>query len=127
MPSIADTVAIQSLLARYGHIMDSEDFERLTEVLTEDVCWDSSAMPTPFVNVGLKSVVAKQKEAIHPRSYHATNVIVAFVDDETAVVYSKWLTIQENGTVRTGDYFDHAVRTDRGWRIDQHKLLARRF
>jgi SnoaL-like domain len=127
MPSIADTVALESLLARYGHIMDSEDFERLAEVLTEDVRWDSSAMPTPFVNVGLKNVVAKQKQAIHPRSYHATNVIVAFVDEDAAVVYSKSLTIQENGTVRTGDYFDHAIRTENGWRIDRHKLLARRF
>lgn len=127
MPIIADTVALQSLLARYGHIMDSEDFERLAEVLTEDVLWDSSAMPTPFVDTGLENVVARQRQARHPRSYHATNVVVAFVDEETAVLHSKSLTIQADGTVRTGDYIDHAIRTDKGWRIDRHKLLARRF
>lgn len=127
MPTIADTVALQSLMARYGHVMDSGDFDRLAEVLTDDVCWDASAMPTPFVNVGLENVVAKQKGARHPTSYHATNVVVDFVDEDTAVMYSKSLTIQPNGTVRTGDYLDHAIRTEKGWRIDQHALLPRRF
>jgi uncharacterized protein (TIGR02246 family) len=120
-------VAIEQLLARYGHVVDDGDLDALAEVFTEDGAFDIGAFGQG-VHRGLDAIRAifALGSPPHPPAHLTTNVYVTRVADQVRV-RSKWLTISRStGTVRSGDYDDVVVLTPRGWRI-QTRVVRIRF
>ena len=127
-PGTEDVVAIQQLMALYGHVVDDGDLGRLGDVFTEDGVFDLSAM-TGEVHRGLPAI--RDFFALgappHPPSHHTTNVLVA-ADGETMRARSKWMTIDRaSGGMKTGDYADVVVRERGVWLIRERVATARWF
>jgi 3-phenylpropionate/cinnamic acid dioxygenase small subunit len=127
-PDAETIVAIEQLIARYGHVVDDGDLDALAEVFTtEDCAFDVSAFGQG-VHRGLEAIRAifALGSPPHPPAHLTTNVYVTSADGETHV-RSKWLTISRStGTVRSGDYDDVVVSTENGWRI-QTRVVRIRF
>jgi uncharacterized protein (TIGR02246 family) len=126
--STEDVVAIQQLMALYGHVADDGDLDRLAEVFTEDGVFDLTAM-TGEVHRGLAGIRAffALGAPPHPPSHHTTNVLVV-ADGETVRVRSKWMTIDRaSGGMKTGDYADVVVRERWRWLIRERVATARWF
>ncbi len=127
-PSIEDTVAIQQLMALYGHVIDDGDLDRLADVFTDDAVFDLSGM-TGEVHRGLTAIRAffALGAPPHPPSHHTSNVLVV-ADGATMRVRSKWMTIHRaSGGMKTGDYADVVVRERGAWLIRQRVATARWF
>lgn len=123
-----DVVAIQQLLALYGHVVDGGHVERLDEVFTEDAAFDIRAFKQG-VHRGLPAIreVFALGSPPHPPAHHTTNVYV-FEQDGELRVQSKWLTIDRSaGRVRSGDYLDIVRRTSGGWRIALREVVVRYY
>jgi uncharacterized protein (TIGR02246 family) len=119
-------VAIEQLVARYGHVVDDGDLDGLAEIFTEDGAFDISAFGQG-VHRGLAAIRAifALGSPPHPPAHLTTNVYVTRVDGELRA-RSKWLTISRStGTVRSGDYDDVLVLTPHGWRIDTRVVRIR--
>ena len=120
------TIDLIELLHRYGHLTDAREWERYDEIFTPDAEVDSSDLRMPPM-VGLRALIAVYETANHPVAHHMTNVVVDWgVDEDAAVVRTKWLGIRDDGTVATGDYVDRAVRGPAGWRISHRTVTMRR-
>ena len=120
-------VAIEQLLARYGHVVDDGDLDGLASVFTEDGAFDIGEFGQG-VHRGLAAIRAifALGSPPHPPAHLTTNVYVTRVQSEVRV-RSKWLTISRStGTVRSGDYDDVVVLTPNGWRI-QTRVVRIRF
>lgn len=127
-PSADDVVAIQQLMALYGHVVDDGDLDRLGDVFTEDGVFDLSAM-TGEIHRGLPAIRAffALGAPPHPPSHHTTNVLVV-ADGATVRVRSKWMTIDRaSGGMKTGDYADVVVRERGVWLIRERVAMARWF
>jgi hypothetical protein len=125
----ADIVAINQLVARYGHVVDTAAWEQLADVFTPDAVLDYRAVNVPEVMHGLDAVVAFFGAANHPSAHHCTNVYV-WQDGDRVRVKSKFLAPYTRDTHRPhrwygGDYVDEVVRTDAGWRIRSRVCTAR--
>lgn len=112
-----DVVAIQQLLALYGHAADEPTQELLSEVFTPDAVFESRGRGRRLDGLdAIKAWFAEGKPP-HPPAHQTTNVYVYERDDEVRV-RSKFIGIDHaSATARTGDYDDVVVKTDRGWRI----------
>jgi hypothetical protein len=122
-----DVVAIQQLLALYGHVVDRGDLD-LSEVFTEDAVFDASDSGGGR-HEGLAAIRAffALGKPPHPPSHHAMNVW-AYEDGGETRALSKWMTIdRDTGRARSGDYADVLERTERGWRIRSRVVLVRFF
>jgi 3-phenylpropionate/cinnamic acid dioxygenase small subunit len=125
----ADIVAINQLLAHYGHLVDAAQWERFDEIFTSDAVLDFRGVNVPEVMQGLDAVVAFYRDANHPSAHHCTNVYV-FADAGAIRVRSKFLapyTRAQHSPSRWygGDYDDEVVRTAAGWRIQSRRCTAR--
>src|SRR6202042_3624968 len=101
----------------YGHAVDGQDLDRLSEVFTNDAIFDTSDFDQG-VHRGLPAIRAifALGSPPHPPAHLATNVFVYREGDRTRV-HSKWLTIDRaTGGVRSGDYHDDVVEGPEGWR-----------
>src|ERR1700753_799076 len=109
-------VAIQQLMALYGHAADSPDGALLDEVFTEDAVFHSRVRDVKLEGLpAIRRWFALGKPP-HPPAHQSTNVFV-YVTDGTVRVMSKYIAINaETGSARTGDYTDIVVKTDAGWR-----------
>jgi 3-phenylpropionate/cinnamic acid dioxygenase small subunit len=121
-------VAIEQLLARYGHVVDDGDLDGLAEVFTEDGAFDINAFGQG-VHRGLGAIRAifALGSPPHPPAHLTTNVYVTSTGGEVRA-RSKWLTISRStGTVRSGDYDDVVVLTPDGWRIQTRVVRIRYY
>ena len=123
--SVEDRLALHELVADYAHIVDDADFERLAEIFTPDVEFDTSAFGNPPL-VGIEPVIASYADARHPVAHHVTNVVVTANADGTARVRSKVISLLAGGLSGSGTYDDVAVRTPDGWRISKRIIGLRR-
>jgi ketosteroid isomerase-like protein len=123
-PPAEDVLAIERLVALYGHAADGA--ARLDDVFTEDAVLDMSAL-SGEVYRGLARIRAffALGAPPHPPSHHTTNVVVA-VEGDAARVLSKWMTVDRaTGGLKTGDYADVVVRLAGGWRIRERVATPR--
>lgn len=129
LSSVGDVVAIQQLLSLHGHLVDSRAFGRLDEVVTDDVVYDVSDTGKGRI-VGLPSLrdisAAFPKEPRNPVGHHVTNTVVENLVGDTATVRSKGLGVLRDGHLGTVTYIDRVVRSAKGWRIAERRLLAER-
>lgn len=119
-----DRLEIADTLARYGHVVDRGELDRLDSVFTPDVRYDMSAVGLP-VMVGVEALRAGASRlgAQNPIAHHTTDLIVLEADGDEAVVRSKGLMLTVEGTVRSVTHHDVLHRTTAGWRIASRTLI----
>jgi 3-phenylpropionate/cinnamic acid dioxygenase small subunit len=126
MLSTEDVLAIQALLADYGHVVDDHDWDRAHEVFAEDFVFERGD-PRPDLH-GIADIVA----TFRGRNMYAhvtTNTTITEDDDGTVRAHSKFLGFPNEGQPVTGDYRDVVVRTPQGWRLKHRhaEVRARKF
>jgi SnoaL-like domain len=123
--SADEVVAIQQLLALYGHAADSATQDLLDEVFTEDAVFVSQVSDQRLEGLtNIKAWFALGKPP-HPPAHQTTNVVVEGPGPEVRV-RSKFLAFNpETGGPRLGDYEDVVVKTPQGWRIKQRTSMPR--
>jgi 3-phenylpropionate/cinnamic acid dioxygenase small subunit len=122
--STDDTVALQQLLARYAHLVDDGDFERLSEIFAVDVVFDATDFGRPCVT-GLDAVIQSYVDARHPVAHHVTNPLVVADRDGTVRMRSKVIALLEGGRCGSGTYDDVCVKAADGWRIARRTITLR--
>jgi ketosteroid isomerase-like protein len=118
-----DIVAIQQLMARYGHLVDAREWRQLAEIFTSDGIFDVTAFSAGR-HEGLAAVIAFFETAPHPPAHHATNLYV-YEEGTTVCALSKYAVPSEGGKLFGGDYRDTLMRTANGWRIRERVVTAR--
>ena len=127
MPEAGDIVAIQQLLALYGHVIDEREWQRVGELFTATAVYDMSEFGLGVVH-GAAAIreLGSRPDAMHPVAHHATNIVVSEEADGTVRVLSKGLGVGPNGRVGSVVYRDVVVRTSEGWRFAARKAQVRR-
>ncbi|WP_433665705.1 nuclear transport factor 2 family protein [Nocardia sp. CA-136227] len=125
--SVADRLAIHELLALHGHLSDSGEFDRWTEVFTEDVTYDLTAFGAGTVP-GVEALrdMARELGDANPLAHHVTNVMVTALNGDTAHAISKGLAVNTDATTTSVTYEDTLHRTRHGWRITHRRVIPRR-
>ena len=79
-----DVLAIHELLARYGHIIDEREWQRVDELFTERTLYDMRDFGLGEVR-GVRAIQAlwSRPDAAHPLAHHATNILVSEDPDGT--------------------------------------------
>lgn len=127
MREAGDIVAIQQLLALYGHVIDEREWQRVEELFTATAVYDMSDFGLGVVH-GAAAIreLWSRPDAMHPLAHHATNILVSEEADGTVHVLSKGLGVGPNGRVGSVVYRDVVVRTSEGWRFAARKAQVRR-
>ncbi|HEV3180219.1 MAG TPA: nuclear transport factor 2 family protein [Steroidobacteraceae bacterium] len=127
MREAGDIVAIQQLLALYGHVIDEREWQRVGELFTATAVYDMSDFGLGVVH-GAAAIreLWSRPEAMHPLAHHATDIVVSEEADGTVRVLSKGLGVGPNGRVGSVVYRDVVVRTSEGWRFAARKAQVRR-
>lgn len=127
MPQVADILAIHELLARYGHIIDEREWQRVEELFTPGAVYDMTAFGLGRV-VGAAAIrnLWSRPDAAHPLAHHATNIVVSEDADGTVRVLSKGLGVGPNGRVGSVVYRDVVEHTPDGWRFAARTAVLRR-
>ena len=122
MPETGDIVAIQQLLALYGHVIDEREWQRVGELFTPTAVYDMSEFGLGVVR-GAAAIrgLWSRPDAAHPLAHHATNIVVTEDPDGTVRVLSKGLGIGSDGRVGSVVYRDVVERTPAGWRFAVRK------
>jgi hypothetical protein len=128
MLDVADTLAIQELLALYGHVIDERAWARVGELFTERTVYDMREFGLGVVT-GAAAIRAlwSGPDAAHPLAHHATNIIVSQDADGTVRAQSKGLGVGPNGRVGSVVYRDVLERTAAGWRFASRSGHLRRL
>lgn len=126
--TVEDLLAIQNVIGRYAHIMDAGSrglcsFEELARIFTADAVFDFSEGGGGLAR-NLSEIVAVMANNPHPSGHHGTNPVIDFLDADNATCLSKLTTVEHDGRVNTGHYFDEFVRTEEGWRIRARKATV---
>jgi hypothetical protein len=123
-----DMLAIQQLLALYGHVIDERWWSRMDEVFTDDVRYAAPDFDMPTVQ-GLDNLrrLWTSPDARHPLAHHATNIVITPGEDtSTAHVLSKGIGVGYRGRVGSVVYRDVVRRTAGGWRLAERTVALRR-
>jgi hypothetical protein len=122
-----DILAIHELLARYGHIIDEREWQRVEELFTARTRYDMRAFNLGEVE-GAQAIRAlwSDRNAAHPLAHHATNILVSENADGTVRVVSKGLGVGVNGRVGSVVYRDVVEKTAAGWRFLSRTAQVRR-
>ena len=127
MLDTADVLAIHTLVALYGHIIDERQWSRLDELFTADVTYEAGDFDLPTVHslADLRALWT-DPSARHPLAHHATNVVVSEDADGTVRVLSKGIGVGYGGRVGSVVYRDEIRLTPAGWRIAARSVTLRR-
>ncbi len=111
-----DRIALHELAARYGDLIDTRDWEGLSEVFTDDAEFDMTAIGGEKL-ASLAEIRRLMAETTgHPLGHLITNIYVQERDGRT-VLRSRVLGPRESGELGRGWYVDDVTRTNAGWRI----------
>jgi hypothetical protein len=117
MIDLTDTLAINRVIALLAHIIDAREWDRLSEVFTDDVVSDASAVGFGRID-GLSDVIAGWSgRDTHALAHYSTNVVLTGVDADTVDALSKGLSLYATDDLHTVTHRDRIVRTQAGWRI----------
>jgi hypothetical protein len=125
--NVEDRLAIHELLALHGHLVDAGEFDRLGELLTPDVVYDSTAFGAGEMR-GFDTITATSYALgdRNPVGHHVTNIIVTEDPDGTVRARSKGIGVYADGTTGSVVYDDVLRRTPDGWRIARRAISPRR-
>jgi hypothetical protein len=118
MPELSDILAIHELLALYGHIIDSREWQRVGELFTPTSVYDMSAFGLGVVH-GAAAIreLWSRPGAAHPLAHHATNIVIGEAEDGSVHVLSKGIGVGEGGRVGSVVYRDVVSKGPQGWRF----------
>jgi hypothetical protein len=127
MPDPADILAIQQLIALYGHIIDEREWHRVDELFTEDAVYDLTEFGLGIVN-GAQAIrtLWSRPDAMHPLAHHATDPVITQDPDGTVRVLSKAIGFGGSGRIGSVVYRDVVRRTPGGWRFAARTVRLRR-
>jgi hypothetical protein len=114
---VDDVLALQQLVASYGHIVDAKEWDRLSELFTDDlvfVPWQEDVPPTSSLAELIDRWSAP--DFPHPSGHHETNIVIEPDDDGTVRVTWKGIAVHYDGRCRSFVYYEHLRRTADGWR-----------
>jgi hypothetical protein len=122
-----DRTAVAELIAQHGHLCDSGQLDRLSEVFTADVIYDLTDFgQQPLHGLQACADAARALGELNPVGHHVTNIVLTEPADGQVHARSKGIGINADGTCASVTYEDTIVRGDHGWRISNRKVLARR-
>ena len=116
-----DLVAIHSVIARYGHVMDAKAWDRFGEVFSDDAVLDLSSYGM-WIAEGLDEITARFPTLTHPRGHLTTNTVIVGHRDGTASARSKYMAVHDEHRISIGVYVDTAAPTPEGWRLTRRTL-----
>ncbi|HEU5023735.1 MAG TPA: nuclear transport factor 2 family protein [Spirillospora sp.] len=122
-----DRLAITDLISLHGHYADTGELDRMTELFTEDVVYDVTA-----VGGGLIEGRAALKQAAldlgdrNPLAHHVTNVVVTATDGDSARAVSKAIAVLPDHGCASATYEDTVVRDGGRWLISHRTIRPRR-
>jgi hypothetical protein len=125
--NVEDRLAIHELLALHGHLVDAGEFDRLGELLTPDIVYDSTAFGAGEMH-GFENIIATSYALgdRNPVGHHVTNIMVTEDPDGTVRARSKGIGVYADGTTGSVVYDDVLRRTPEGWRIGRRAISPRR-
>lgn len=125
--SIEDRLAIAELISLHGHLFDDGRLDELAELFSDDVVYDVPAFGQgELVGIGAIRDAALALGAANPVAHHVTNIVIADLGDDRALVRSKGLGVTADGGCGSVSYEDVVVRRAGGWRISRRTVAARR-
>jgi len=127
MLSTEDRVAIEDVINLHGHLSDRGDFAGMSNLFTEDVTYDVSALGGGVLAglAGMRDAALELGEA-NPLAHHVTNIVLEQALDGTVQALSKYLGVMVDGSVASGTYEDILRLGDKGWRIIHRVIRPRR-
>ncbi|MEV5848581.1 nuclear transport factor 2 family protein [Streptomyces sp. NPDC051985] len=113
---------IRRILDLYTYLVDDSGWDRMGEVLTEDVVF--TVRGTPVRRQGVAAVVELLSGgASRPLMHLTANVMVDLAPEGgRATARSKVLTPKPDGSAGLVRYEDSLVLTGAGWRIESHEV-----
>ena len=106
---------IDQLLSNYVYIIDDAAWERLEDILTEDVIFDFTQFGLASMN-GRQAVITMFQTMTHPIAHHAVNTLIRVQSDEYHL-RSKMIIAMGDGKTWYGEYRDVVVRSSTGLRF----------
>lgn len=122
-----DRTAITDLINLHGHLVDNGELDRLHELFTDDVVYDTTGLGGGVLT-GLDELrdAALDLGEANPVAHHVTNIVFTGASDEAVQVLSKGFGITADGVVGSVTYEDTVTRRPVGWRISHRVVRARR-
>jgi hypothetical protein len=123
-----DTLAIQSVVVKYGFLVDDREWDAFDQVFTDDAVVDfrldnndpPGAMG-PYI--GRDEIVHQYRDVLqHPYQHMLVAHVIDEVSADEVVVRSKALLPLPGGSIADILYRDVLVRTPQGWRIKQKTI-----
>jgi SnoaL-like domain len=116
--TVENRLDVHELVARYGHVLDENQFDRAHELFTDDAVFDGTAAGGATIQ-GWRAIAEhwSDPQTRHPLAHHATNVVLEPNPDGSITVVFKGLGVGYRGRVGTLVYRGSAVRTTSGWRF----------
>jgi hypothetical protein len=113
---------VSEVLARYGHVVDNEEWKYLPLVFTDDAVLDAQ-----YLTASGLAEIQRHLEASGPwRSHHTINTATKYFGDAGEITaWSRYLVVHADGLSVPGDYVDILVPTPAGWRIRHRRISAR--
>lgn len=126
MLDVADRLAIQQLIAIYGHLIDEREWSRLGEIMVADLRYDARDFDLGVTQSLEELRTAWMSDrAQHPLAHHATNIVITEDGDGTVRVLSKGIGVGYRGRVGSVTYRDVVVKTPDGWKFAERVLSLR--
>ncbi len=121
---ISDRFEIQDLLARYCHAIDTQNFELLDDIFTEDAFIDYTAVGGAKGNLVETKAYLEQALSKFSGMQHMLGLPQVSIDGDTAsarTICFNPMVLQKDGAPHVFFvgiwYVDKLVRTEVGWRI----------
>jgi hypothetical protein len=123
-----DIVLINQLVARYGHIVDAQEWHRFDLLFTPDAVLDYTQAGAAQVFRGIDEIAGFFRAANHPSAHHCGNVFVDDADGQVRVT-SKFLAPYTRASHvphrwKGGNYFDVVQHGADGWRFASRTCVA---
>ena len=120
-PAPTDVLAILRLLGLYAHLIDDGQYDRLSEVFSDDAVMRSAIEGRSFV--GLREITAHLRGRTDPPvGHHMSDAVITASTDGRVDVRSKGLVVLDRSRVHSIVYTDFVLPTPAGWRITERTI-----
>jgi 3-phenylpropionate/cinnamic acid dioxygenase small subunit len=126
MLTTPDIIEIHHLLAEYGNIIDERDWDRVSELFTDDAEYDLSDFGSGVFRGAAAIRAFWEHSARHPLAHHVTNVVVREGPDGSVHAFSKIIAVGHRNKAGSATYRDELRKTEWGWRIARRVATPRR-
>ncbi|MCF2527156.1 nuclear transport factor 2 family protein [Yinghuangia soli] len=121
----ADLAEIHRTLALFAHVFDNRDIDGLRLVFTDDVTVDiGHSANRSFHGIAEFAEYTRGKSDATP-DHHTLNTAVVVDEHGRVQARSRYIGINPEGRLTSGEFLDILERTPDGWRIRYRRSLAR--